>query len=127
MVEIIKKEPITSAELRKEIDNLKKRDKELNFRAGKVEEYLNETLQIKPEDAIKLKEELISLEIPRLREIHIVKLVDTLPSKPEEVESVLEAYPITISKDNLKKISEVISKYLPKKKEKKSKKSKSKE
>ncbi len=122
MTEIIKKEPIAGAELRKEIDKLKKRDKELNFRAGKVEEYLNETLQIKPNDALKLKEELTALNIPRLREMHVIKLVDTLPAKPEEVESVLEPYPITISKDNLKKISEVVSKYLPAKKEKKHKK-----
>ncbi len=124
MVEIIEKEPLTSAELRKEIEKIKKRDKELNFRAGKIEEYLNETLQIKPEEAIKLKEELIKLEIPRLREVHIVKLVDVLPRTPEEVESVLEGYPITINKDNLKKISETIAKYLPEIKKKKAKKTK---
>ena len=111
MVDIISKEPLTSAELKQELNKMKKRDGELNFRAAKVETYINEILQLKPKEALALKKELQELNIPRLKDNHITKLVDTLPQSPEEVASVLDGYPITINKENLKKISETILKY----------------
>jgi DNA-directed RNA polymerase subunit F len=38
--EVIKETPITIVELKEEIEKIKKRDGELNFRATKTEEYL---------------------------------------------------------------------------------------
>ena len=83
---------------------------ELNFRANKTLEYLNAVPIIKKKDGEKAIADLTKLEIPRLKESHIHKLVDTKPSTVEEIKSVLSAYTITISKENLDKIHEVLSK-----------------
>ena len=37
---ILNEEPMSMAELKEELDKIKKRDKELNFRANRTEEYL---------------------------------------------------------------------------------------
>lgn len=83
---------------------------ELNFRANKTLDYLNQVPVVKKKDGEKLVVELTKLEIPRLKESHIHKLVDAKPQNGEEVKSVLSAYTITVSKENLDKIAEVLNK-----------------
>jgi len=83
---------------------------ELNFRANKTLEYLNQVPLLKKKDADKLVAELQKLEIPRMKEMHVHKLVDTKPATMEELKSVLSAYTITVSKENLEKIFEVLNK-----------------
>ena len=83
---------------------------ELNFRANKTLEYLNQMPVLKKKDAEKLAAELTKLEIPRMKEMHVHKLVDIRPTSMEELKSVLSAYTITISKENLEKIFEVLNK-----------------
>ncbi len=86
------------------------KDAELNFRANKTLDYLDQIPVVKKKDGEKLVAELLKLEIPRLKESHIHKLVDTKPINAEEVKSVLSAYTITVSKENLDKIAEVLNK-----------------
>jgi DNA-directed RNA polymerase subunit F len=111
---IINERPITMAELKEELKNVKKRDNALNFRAEKTEEYLNQFVQLKEKDAKDLFSKIDELKIPRLKEDHIVKLIDILPSTLDEVKLVLQGYTITVSKDNLKRIADVIQEFTKK-------------
>jgi DNA-directed RNA polymerase subunit F len=86
------------------------KEAELNFRANKTLEYLNMIPVIKKKDGEKLASELAKLEIPRMKELHIHKLIDVQPANVEEIKSVLSAYTITVTKENLEKIQEVLSK-----------------
>jgi DNA-directed RNA polymerase subunit F len=106
--EIIKETPITMAELKDEIDKIKKKSEKLNFRAEKTEEYLGQFTILDSKKSAELKEKLEKMGIPRLKEEHITKIVDLLPVSPEEIKSVLHAYTVTITNDNLKKIAECI-------------------
>jgi len=110
-MEIIQENPINMVELHSEIEKIKKRDEELNFRVGKVLDYLNIFLKLKPAKAKELYKELEALNIPRLRNIHIHKLIDILPVSGEDVKLVMDSYPITITKTNCEQISKVIKKY----------------
>jgi DNA-directed RNA polymerase subunit F len=83
---------------------------ELNFRANKTLEYLNAVPVVKKKDGEKAVAELMKLEIPRFKDVHAHKLVDAMPVGVEEVKSVLSAYTITLSKENLDRIQEVLSK-----------------
>ena len=94
-----------------EIEKIKKRDKESNFRVGKIEEYLNEFLKLKSTDAKQLKADLEKLAIPRLKDLHIHKLIDILPTTTDDVKVVLEGYPITITKSNCELIAKTVKKY----------------
>ncbi len=105
--QIIKEMPITMSELAKEIKNIKKRDNELNFRAGKTEDYLNQ-IGIDSKKSKKLYDKLTTLNIPRLKDIHIIKIVDLMPDDAEDVKAVLSGYTLTVSQDNMKKIAAAV-------------------
>jgi len=111
-MEIVKETPINIWELEAEIKKIKKRDKESNYRVGKVEEYLNFCHRLKPTDYKELKKALTDLNIPRLRDQHINKLIDVMPSLPDDVKVVLDEYPITIAKTNFETIAKTIKKFI---------------
>ena len=113
--EIISETPISMAELKDELGNIKKRDKELNFRASKVEEYLNQFVHIKGNQCKEIYEKIVKLQIPRLKDQHIYKIVDIMPATVDELKTVLQGYTITVNNENMKKIVDIINEYLPKK------------
>jgi DNA-directed RNA polymerase subunit F len=106
--EILEEHPITMAELKVELAKVAKEGDELNFRSQRTIEYLNEFVTEKK--LVELKEKLVKLDIPRLKEEHICKIVDLLPESPEDLKSILQGYTITVTNDNLKKIVEVVNK-----------------
>jgi len=108
---ILSEEPISSVQLKEELKNIKKRDTELNFNANKTFEYLSELTTLKEEDFDKLFKELSKLEIPRLKELHIHKIIDLMPESADELKVILQGYTITISKENIQSIADVIKKY----------------
>lgn len=111
---ILGEEPLTMSEVKSALDSIRARDGELNFRAGKTDEYLTQFVKLSPEKTKKLLNKLSSLEIPRIRESHLMKLVDVLPAAQNDVKTVLQGYPITVSAENCKKIAEVISEFAEK-------------
>ncbi len=108
-IEIISEKPISMGDLKKEIEKIKKRDKELNFRALRTEEYLQHFTILK--DLDDLSKKLESLKIPRLREQHIVKIIDILPKTVDELKVILQGYTITVNNENLKKIVDTVNKF----------------
>ena len=116
-VKLISETPITMAELKEDLKKIKERDKELNFRANKTEEYLNMFSTLDADKARELMGKIKKLDIPRLKDEHITKIVDLLPVSADEVKSILQGYTVTVNNDNLKKISETVADYLPKKKQ----------
>ncbi len=109
--DLMDKKPVSLAELKEELSKIQKRDEELGFRSGKTQEYVNslDVLSVKDNDS--LKKQLEELEIPRLKEEHIVKILDFLPRSEAELEVLLQGYPITISKENFKKIVDVVNSF----------------
>lgn len=106
-VEIISETPINAYQLKEELKNIKKRDKELNFRASKTEDYLNAVLDLKAAEDLYKKIE--GLKIPRLKDVHIHKLVELLPQTPQDVKVVLQGYTLNITNDSMKKIVDAIN------------------
>ncbi len=114
---IQEEEPISIYDLRKEIKQIKKRDNELGIRSGKTEEYVNQFIQLTQKDADALEEELNKLEIPRLKDVHIKKILDILPESVKELKIILQGYTLTVNKENMEKIIKTVKKYIPEKKE----------
>ncbi|TKJ17897.1 hypothetical protein CEE44_05245 [Candidatus Woesearchaeota archaeon B3_Woes] len=109
--EIIQDTPISMAELKEEINKIKKKEGKLNFRAEKTEEYLNQFTILSSKKEQELKEKLEKLKIPRLKEEHIIKIVDLVPGSAEEVKGILQGYTVTVTNENFKKIAECVKKY----------------
>jgi DNA-directed RNA polymerase subunit F len=113
--QIISENPITMAELKEELKQIRKRDKELNFRAAKTEEYLKQFVTISEKDAEGLTKKLEALNVPRLKDVHIKKMVDLMPKTADEVKAILSAYTVTVNNENVKKITETITEFSEKK------------
>jgi DNA-directed RNA polymerase subunit F len=109
---VLEEEPITMSEMKLELSRIKRRDGELNYRANKTEDYLNQFVSLSGKKAEELTKKLQELEIPRLKDLHIKKIVDILPATPEDVKIALEAYPITVNAENIKKIVSTVEEYL---------------
>lgn len=111
-IKIINENPITMAEVREYLEAKKKSKKELNFRENKSSAYINSFVKIKDKDAEALKKELETLDIVRLKDKHIVKLVDMLPKTLDELRMILSGDEITLKTEDLNKISDIIKKYV---------------
>ena len=114
--EVLEKRPVSITEVKDMLKAIHKRDEELSFRGGKTEEYVNDIVSLTPKKAKDLAKKLEGLEIPRLKEIQIIKIIDTLPESPEHLKVIMSGFNLTITKDNLKKITDAIDEYRPTKK-----------
>jgi DNA-directed RNA polymerase subunit F len=113
---IIEETEMSMVDVSAEIAKIRKRDGELNFRAQKTEEYLSQFSMFKPKEADEIKQKIAKLNIPRLKEGQILKIIDIMPKNLEELKIVMQSYTVTVSDDNMKKIVEILAEYLPKKK-----------
>ena len=74
-------------------------------------EYTKLFSKIKPKDAKKLIEELNGLNMAKLKEEFIIKIVDVLPGSIDELRTILSSSSIPFKSEEVKKIFEIISKY----------------
>ncbi|MBI2653277.1 hypothetical protein HYX02_00550 [Candidatus Woesearchaeota archaeon] len=109
-IQTISENPMNIYQLKKELERIKKRDNELNFRANRTEEYLNQVLQHKNADELFGK--ITKLNIPRLKEQHIHKIVDIAPTTVNELKVLLQGYTVTINNESMKKIVDTINEFL---------------
>ena len=112
-MQIVSETPIDIYQLKKELERIKKRDNELNFRANRTEEYLHQVAAIKnPQE---LFEKITKLNIPRLKEQHIHKIIDVAPTTVNDLKVVLQGYTITLNNESMKKIVDTLNEFLEKK------------
>ena len=109
-VEIVQQTPITMVELKSHLEKEKKNKKELNFRENKVLEYLNAFVDSSEKDVNELKKQLEGLGIIRLKERHIIKILDLLPKDDESLKVILSGENTTLKQEDLTKIVEVVKK-----------------
>ena len=115
-IKIIEEKPISMAELKEELKDIKKRDPELSFRTAKVSEQTEVLKIIKLKDAEEIFEKIQKLNIPRLKDAYIYKIIDLMPQSMIELKNIVQSYSLTVTNDNLEKILEILADYLPKKK-----------
>jgi DNA-directed RNA polymerase subunit F len=115
-IRVIEERPISMAELKEEIKNIKKRDEELSFRTAKVAEHVDILKIIKLKDADEIFEKIQKLNIPRLKDVYIYKIIDLSPQSIIELKNIIQSYSLTVTNDNLEKILEILADYLLKKK-----------
>ena len=58
-----------------------------------------------------LFDEIESLDVPRLKDKHIIKLIDFLPKTVEDLDVIIEGYPLTLSDEDKEAIVETITDY----------------
>ncbi|HLD12837.1 MAG TPA: hypothetical protein VJB87_04565 [Candidatus Nanoarchaeia archaeon] len=106
-VQIINEIPVTLQEVKNYLEEMKKRSKELGFRANKTLEFVEAFLP-KKKDVLEKKKALTELSIGRLRDRHIVKILDVMPEDLDSLKAILSGENVTLKQEDLKKIVEVI-------------------
>jgi len=108
---IISESPVSMADMKDYLENVKKNEKELNFRSNKTYDYISQFSTLDKKKADELKQKLEKLNIPRLKDVHIIKIIDLMPMSVDDLKSILLSYTITINNENLKKIIDVVDGY----------------
>jgi DNA-directed RNA polymerase subunit F len=109
--QILAETPVNSSDVKKHLEAIQAHDKELTFRAQRTLEHLEAITVLAPKKAKELAEALAKLEIPRLKEQHIHKLIDVLPKTQDEVKLMLQGYAVTVTNENCKKIADTIAEF----------------
>lgn len=109
-LKIMSETPISAIELKKKLEEIKKRDKELGNKSTRTLEYLNTFTRLTLKEAEDLKQKVISLNIPRLKDRHIIKILDLMPQDIESLKMLFTGENITIKQEDINKIFEAIKK-----------------
>ncbi|MBU2589969.1 MAG: hypothetical protein KKA65_00550 [Nanoarchaeota archaeon] len=99
--------PITMSEVADRLSKVEKRDKELSFRANKTKEYLAHFVTKEKES--KLRKKLENLNLARLKDRQIVKIIDLKPEDMDSLKIILSNEAITLKEEDLKKILDAIN------------------
>lgn len=106
-IDVIEQRPITLLELKEKLDSKKSGGKELNFRANKVHTYLEEFTSGRKNDDVYKK--ISDLKIQRLKEKHIVKIVDLMPEDLDSLKVIFVGEAITLKPEEQKQILDVVN------------------
>ncbi|MDO8556441.1 MAG: hypothetical protein Q7R96_04695 [Nanoarchaeota archaeon] len=106
-VQIINESPVTLQEVKNHLEEMKKRDKDLGFRATKTLEFVDAFLA-KKKDVLAKKKTLLDLNIGRLRDRHVVKILDVMPEDLDSLKAILSGENVTLKQEDLKKVLEVL-------------------
>lgn len=112
--QIIQEKPISMIDLKKELADIKERDKELGFRSNKTEEYINHFINIDTKKAEELKKKLDSLDITRLKEEITIKIMDLMPETVDDLKTILQGYTTNIAQKDIESIVAVVKEFIPK-------------
>ena len=107
-IEVINEIPLTLLDMKQKLEEIKKRDKELNFRANKVKEYLDMFTLMDIKKTEELKNKIISLNISRLKDRHIAKILDIMPKDIDSLKIIFAGENITIKQEDLDNILKAI-------------------
>jgi len=106
-VEIISKTPLTIAEVKETLDALEKKG-ELSGSQQKIKDFATRFNKLDKASATKLVKELSSADIPRMTEEAAVEIANMLPKNDGELNTVFAGKQITVTKENLKKILDIV-------------------
>jgi DNA-directed RNA polymerase subunit F len=106
-IDVIEQKPVTMAELKAVLDSVKKDKGELNFRAEKVHNYLNHFVdKVNVEE---LKKKLDDLEITKLRDRHIIKIIDMMPNDLDSLKVIFAGETVSLKQDEMQKVLDAIN------------------
>lgn len=106
-LEILTEMPLTMAELKEKLEFVKKKQ-DLSFRGNKTLDYLHLFSKHSSNDVSAIREKLKALEMVRLKERHIAKIIDLQPEDAIDLKMLLAAENITLKDEELKKILECL-------------------
>lgn len=110
--QFVEEQPLALVDVKDILEKIDKRDEELNYISNKVKEYLDQFVTLSANKRNDLYKQLVDLNLTRLKEEHIMKIIDFLPKSINELKIVLQAYPITMPKKDQEAIAKVVKGFI---------------
>ena len=108
--EIIEERPVSQLEALKSI-KAQEKETELTYREEKIKDFLKNKVPLKQKEYEEAKKALEDLNIPRLEEAHIIKIIDLMPRNGTELRAIVAHSGTVLVDENAKKILDVLKKY----------------
>jgi DNA-directed RNA polymerase subunit F len=108
-MKVLKSQPVTMAEA-KDVMVKREKEKELNYEQKVALEHLRKFTKLKSSDAKKFVEELSG--ILRMSPETVMQIVNIMPKTPDELRMIFTREKFSLKEDELKKILELIKKYI---------------
>ncbi len=106
---ILSEKPVSFFYVLKE---LKKTEKEkLGFRAGKTFDYLSKFTRLNEKQYEEVYKNVMDLNLPRVKDIHIIKIVDLWPEDIESLKLVFSSDNLSLKTEQLQQILDVLKKF----------------
>ncbi len=105
---VMEEAPIAMADLKAQLAAVQSEDVPLSFRGEKTKAYLENFSEHEAKETAEYAEKIRALEIPRLKERHVVKVLDVMPKDLDSIRLLFSNETITIKEEDLKKILDVI-------------------
>jgi DNA-directed RNA polymerase subunit F len=81
-----------------------------NKKAKEVMDYIKKFSKIKPEKARDIKKALNDLNIIKLKQKHIAKIIDVMPEDAEDVRKIFVGEDVTLDQDEITSILDAVKK-----------------
>jgi len=104
-ITVLNENSITMIEVKEKLDKIKK-NHELSFRANKASEYLDIFAKQKIKDIAEKRKKLQDLNILRLKETQMTKIIDMNPENMDALRAVLTGENITLKQEDMQRVIE---------------------
>ncbi|MBS3117602.1 hypothetical protein J4430_01855 [Candidatus Woesearchaeota archaeon] len=107
-IQILEEQPLGLINMKGKILEIEKRDSELNLRLKKVKGYIDIFATTPKEEVEEIKKKLENLNIPRVKDKHIAKMIDIMPEDLDGLKAIISGENITIKQEDLQKMLDVL-------------------
>ena len=107
--DVIEETPITIAEAKEVMKKVSV--KEQTFEQKHAKENAKKMSKLSAKEAESMKKELAALNMRKLKDDNIIKIIDIMPKTPEEIGVVLLGSKTLFNKDETESILEIVKKY----------------
>ena len=98
---ILDRQPLDLNEVEKMLENISDSDKKEEMKI-----YLKKFLKTKPGQAKQIKEDLEKLDLLKMKNEHLVKIIDLLPENASEINKIFAD--VSLTEDETNKILEIV-------------------
>lgn len=111
--EVTKEEPVTIARVKALLGSKKK---EATYEQKQALEHAKAFSKLSEKDSEEMLKELKALDIKKLKEMHLIRIVDFMPKDEEDLKNLFATEKLGLKADENEKILELVKKYAKEKK-----------
>ena len=109
--QFVEEKPLALVDAKVILAKIEKRDEEMNYLSNKAKEYLDNFTTLSAKKKEELQKKLENLKLTRLKEEHMMKIIDFLPKTVEDLKTVLQAYPLSMPKKDQEAIIKAVQEF----------------